>query len=195
MKRHREAMQTCAGFALAAMVFACTNSAGPTRGSTAVLRVSDLELLPAARTCPATTPVTIGGPGIPATYSLFYVVTISNDTDEPVTINSVNSTGAVVSATNGVGIGRPAHVFTGLLFSPNRTIAPGTTLEIGGPITVLCGDNPIITQSTFWDIRTQLNLVTSGGPVSSPQVTIRRNWSPCGLGNPCPESQPPLPNN
>jgi hypothetical protein len=194
MKRLNKTPRIAAILVAAATAVACNNSSDPSRAAAPELRAINFELLPLARTCPATTPVNIGGPGVPATYSLVYKVTIANDTDEPVTVSTVSSAGSVVAATNGVGVGRSAHVFN-LASYPSLVVAPGTPVEITGPITALCGDNPIITQSTFWDIATQLNISTSGGPLSSSQLTFRRNWMPCDAGHPCPVSQPPLPSN
>lgn len=175
---------------------ACQRDATRAPDTTSVVQAVDFELVPLERTCPATTPVTFNGvAGIPATYAVVYHVTIVNGTSKPITVEQIGSRGYVLDAVSQPELGHSAHVFNTLAFVSPGSISPGDQVAVTGSMSVLCGDNPHITQPSFWDIATTLSIVTSGGDADTIIETFRRSWDRCDSGHPCPATQPPLPSN
>lgn len=180
--------------ALTALV-ACSDPARAPE-TTSVVQALNFEMIPLERTCPATTPVTFNGvTGIPATYSIVYHVTIINGTPGAITVQQVGSRGTVLDAVDPTELGRSAHVFNSLSFTPNTSIPAGDQMTLTGTISALCGDNPHMTRTSFWDIGTTLTVVTSAGSTNTVIQTFRRSWDRCDSGHPCPATQPPLPSN
>ncbi len=195
MKNHFvSAVAVIAPFAFAASVGCGGGSTGP-RAPTEVVQATDFEILPLARNCPAVTPVTLNGlPGNPATFTFTFSVNVTNATSKDITIQSVSSTGSVTAASDDAWIGRPANVGTAASFSPTALTA-GQTAKVTGAFTFLCGDNPDVRHTAYWDILMSLTVSTTKGLAGSTPVTFRRNWDPCDGGHPCPAVQPPLPSN
>lgn len=178
----------------AATLAACSSPTSAPLLQQAEVAVTDFDFMPKMNTCPATTPVTLGGPGLPPTYSINFSFVLANQTNTPVTIHKVSSHGVVIGATNGLGLERPAHIYDSVFFGP-AVAGAGQQQLVRGSITAMCGENPLMTASPFWDIATSLKVATTAGDLVTPALVFRRNWAPCDGSHPCPSVQPDLPAN
>lgn len=115
--------------------------------------------------------------GVEAHYDLTYLVEMVNTTSNDVTVTGISSNGQVVNATNQSDLGKAAHVFNALTWTPQPALvrAHDGDLTLRAPITVNCG-TATVTAPFSRDILTTLVVTTTVGAFASPPVITHVDW-------------------
>lgn len=140
-------------------------------GSSGVVQVATVEYTPTAPTC---------GAQSVSTYTVAFRIEMVNTTTDAVTVTKVGTNGVIIDGTVEEDLGKAAHVFASLPFTPaDAVLRPRDgDVHLVATMTVSCGVHPRPGTEAYRQISTSVYVTTTAGQYTTLPLSIRVIWRP-----------------